>query len=47
MRYERKKSLHLAGLCVDMVFDDSTHLFISHADFKLTSAIHELRFAVS
>lgn len=38
---------HLAGLCVDLVFDDSTHLFISHADFKLTSAIHELRFAVS
>ena len=30
---------HLSGLSVDLIFDDSTHLFVTYGSFQLTAAI--------
>jgi len=37
---------HLSGMSVDLVFDDSTHVFVSPGGFQLTARIPQVQFGV-
>ena len=38
---------HLAGMCADLVFDDSSHVFVTPGSFQMTAARTKAQFAVS